>query len=258
MTMRLFRAMLRAAITSPLNGVIVFLALASGGLAGAYPRTLLASTHPPGLVAGVMLGFVGACGSSVIWAVPWASGISAGASQTGPRAVLFAAGMRQRAVRGAEFAALLCGACGSSVLGAFGGLAAVTAEQIRAGRWNVGMSDAPAVSTVLRVVLVVIVVTTAGFMLGIATSRSLVASTAYAGGLTLTAALAGTAYFAPDFRFAAALSPFGILLDGLRDDVVAPQFSLRPVPTAIYLAGAAFWAALVLACAWMQVRRRVA
>jgi hypothetical protein len=225
------------------------LTLVAGGVGAAYPAALLAEPRAPGLVAGLLLGLAGAAFAAPLWAVPLAVAATAGGDPAGPRVTLYTAGRTQLSVRAAEAVAVARLTAELLAAGSVGGALSAAAQQ-RHGIED-ALSQAPAPATFASAVAIAGGAAALGWALGIAAGRVVPALAVYAGGASLTAVLAGIAYFASNFRFAVALSPFGALLGLVRDELFSRQFTVE-TPVGLRIVGVCLWS---LALAWTLSRR---
>jgi hypothetical protein len=228
------------------------IALAAGGLGAAYPSAFLAEPRAPGLLAGALLGLVGAGALAPLWALPLAAGTSAGADTAGPRVVLHARGISQLAIRRGELASTLAQVALLALGGALAGIVSAAAQ----GPASAGLHLAPSPRTLGLALAVGAASVILGAALGIATASVVRACTLFAAGVALTALLTGLAYFAPPLRFAAAASPFGSVLGALRDELLAPQFTVG-TPYALRLLGLIVWVTVLGAAVARRTARQV-
>ena len=252
MTASLFRVVLRA----PSVAVALAAALAAGGLGAAYPAAVLAEPTPPGLFAGALLGCVGAGLLAPIWGVPLAAAVTGGTDASGPRVALHASGCVQAAIRRAELGATAFVALLLVAAAALAGIASAVAQQVVGGSFAPGLGSAPAASAIGLAGAVALGAVVVGWALGIVAGSVVTACAAYGGAAALTTALAGIAYFAPPFKVAAALSPFGAILGALRDELLAPQFTVG-TPYAMRVVSACAWSLVLAAAVAWRLGRRV-
>ena len=248
--------MYRVYLRSPATRAALAFSIMCGGVGAAYPRALLAAPTVPGVVAGCLLGIAGAGICSVFWGVPLAASISSGNDPAGPRACLHASGISQLAVRRSELIALFALSGTLALVGAAGGVASTIVQQVAKHRFDLGLAQAPKMWTLVVVFGLLLLFSAIGWALGVASRRAVVACAIYASAVAVTVLLAGASYFAPSFRFAAALSPLGVLLSQVRDQLGSRQFS-GATSQLLRLTGAVGWLLLIVFSFARSVRNHV-
>jgi len=121
---------------------------------------------------------------------------------------------------------------------------------------DLGVAEASSIQTTIRLLLLVVVATLLGWALGVAAGRPVIAVSLYAGAIAATVLLAGATYFAPDLRYAAALTPFSSLFDSARGEFADRQFT-GGTSEVLQAASVVFWTSVLLATVGRRLRQGV-
>lgn len=248
--------MIRAYTRGPGTTYAAAAALVGGGAGAAYPRALLVAPAAPGLLGGLCLGIAGATISTLLWGVPLCASLSGGDDSSGPRAILHVSGRSQFRTRGSELLALLALVGLLSLVGGAGGLASTGAQQVIKNDLDLGLRLSPEAGTFGLCLGIITLSAVLGWILGIAMRNAVIACALYGGAVAITVALAGVSYFAPPFRFAAALSPFGAFLVFMKSELASRQFT-GDTPDTLRLIGLVFWTSLLVSAAMRRMAKRV-